>query len=61
MSVKIDMEMPKNCLECKFCAWLELDTEYLCQPTQRPLGDVATNRYGRDKRHPLCPLKEVKE
>ncbi len=60
MSIKIDMDMPKNCLECKFCAWLELDTEHLCQLTQRPLVDVVTNIY-KDKRHPLCPLKEVKE
>lgn len=60
MTVKIEMKMPKNCLVCKFCGWLELDEEYLCQLTQRPLGDVVSNIY-RDKRHPLCPLKEVNE
>ena len=58
MTVKIDMEMPKNCEYCRFCTgslWYN-DTTYIrC---------FLTTQFALQKgmrKNPGCPLKEVEE
>lgn len=64
MAVRIDMEMPKSCLECKLCVYIENESYgtdyYICQPRQKLLGDVEINELAR-RRDKGCPLKEIKE
>lgn len=65
MTVKIEgMEMPKSCIECKLCAYIESESVnedyYICQPRQKFLGDVELNDLSH-KRDAGCPLQEVKE
>lgn len=65
MTVKIEgMEMPKSCLDCKLCAYIESESYnadyYICQPRQKFLGDVETNKLAH-LRDNGCPLQEVKE
>ena len=58
MPVKIDMEMPKSCVNCPLAY---LDIEYI---TERcPLLDRVSNFVGHyiEYRSDLCPLQEVKE
>lgn len=53
MSVKIDMEMPKNCAACDL-SYIDADTsELICSYNDCPAS--YTNRLK------CCPLQEVKE
>ena len=55
MPVKIDMEMPKSCIDCRFCfAIQEPVFHYWCTA-----GEHEVN--GKRKRYKRCPLQEVKE
>lgn len=56
------MEMPKSCIDCNLCAWVENENSFVCQPTQAYLGDIEedNNMYAK-YRHKHCPLQEVKE
>lgn len=56
MSVKIDMDMPRSCLDCR---WSKRGIEIgriICRLTNHefPSFDATVNRF------PTCPLKEVK-
>ena len=54
MTVKIDMEMPKSCSECRlFCG--DISTGNYCKITLKEID------YYGITRHPKCPLQEVKE
>lgn len=48
--VQINMEMPKNCTECRFAVYKRYDAE--CYFTGEPLTST--------KRQCKCPLEEVK-
>jgi len=52
-----DMEMPKNCAECKlFHFYIDLNgvTHFICKCENMEMcGDL------KNKRHDLCPLKEA--
>ena len=49
--IQIDMEMPKSCSECRLPANME------CY-----LAEWAIHRgFDSERRHPDCPLQEVKE
>lgn len=58
-AVKIDMPMPKNCAECRLCEYVEAcragSDYYICVPNKKDLGLDYLK-----KRHPECPLKEIK-
>ena len=55
MSILINMEMPKNCEECKFSWW---DVHHLyCEADGKPWG-LKVTEYA-DGRHPDCPLTEI--
>ena len=54
MAVKIDMDMPKSCSECRF-----LYDGYACMASEEILCHLTDNEFNR-KRHPKCPLKEIK-
>ena len=49
--VKIDMEMPKNCEECRF------HQPYVCIAALI----VSDNEQGKEERPNWCPLMEVKD
>lgn len=51
MTVKIDMEMPKSCLECHLPVSIEC---YL-------KTNAILYGFANEKRHEQCPLQEVKE
>ena len=51
MPVKIDMEMPKSCLDCKLPSNMEC---YL-------KGGAILRGFAHESRHEQCPLKKVKE
>lgn len=62
MTVKIDMEMPKSCSDCIFphieahyhkTVWAK--TFHLCPFVEEYVDECM------QKRHPKCPLQEVKE
>lgn len=54
MSVLIkDMEMPRNCLECKIKAWEEGFNEYVC-----PFSGILCLSIGRQDDCPLVALPE---
>lgn len=54
MSVLIkDMEMPRNCLECKIKAWEEGFNEYVC-----PFSGIICLSIGRQDD---CPLVELEK
>ena len=62
--IQIDMEMPKSCSECKFKKWLWHCgwTDYNCFITGRTVNTYCKNsKSPKNKRHPQCPLQEVKE
>lgn len=59
MSVKIEMEIPENCRECRFCRFDCTYREYYCYAGLIPF-DVTEIIYERIRR-PQCPLQEVKE
>lgn len=58
MAVKIDMDMPKNCMYCQFCFALKNPETnrnyYWCTAGQHEVN-------GKRKRYKSCPLQEVKE
>ena len=56
MTVKIDMDMPESCTNCKYCErGSEIDRLYCCLTRHDfPIYD------GRMVRFTTCPLKEVK-
>lgn len=51
MVVKIDMDMPKSCSECKFPSNMECFLRY----------EAWISGYFNENRHERCPLREVKE
>ena len=51
MSVKIDMEMPKSCRECRLPGNMECFLRY----------EAWLSGYYNENRHEQCPLQEVKE
>lgn len=57
MPVKIEMDMPESCTNCKYChRGSEIDRLYCCLTRHDfPSYD------GRMSRFTTCPLKEVKE
>lgn len=60
MAVKIEMEMPKSCMECNFhlkSPSPDFDLHF-CMALHRMLKRMA---HYRATRPPECPLKEVKE
>lgn len=66
MTVKIEgMEMPKSCLECRFKKWYRWSngfTDYSCYITNKTVNTYCNNaKTPQNKRHPKCPLQEVKE
>lgn len=56
MAVKIEMEMPKSCFDCKFLESENRDTHF-CYITRICLQE--TDNWGI--RQSWCPLQEVKE
>lgn len=52
MAVKIEMDMPETCWECRFC--LHLYTETYCVLLEKNVSTI------KDKPRD-CPLKEIKE
>ena len=57
MTVKIDMNMPKNCDECKFKKIVG-EWQWDCYLTGKIINCFIRDKY---RRHPKCPLYEVKE
>lgn len=60
MAVRIDMDMPKSCGECRLCDVVEnsgLGSDFcICVPNKKDLGlDFL------QKRHPDCPLKPCEQ
>lgn len=51
MAVKIEMDMPKNCLDCKLPSNME------CHLVE---GAILRG-FANESRHEQCPLQEVKE
>ena len=58
MPVAINMNMPKNCLDCNLCVHTRGYDDTYETPTCPYLLDDVTMWH--DKRHPKCPLKEIK-
>ena len=60
MVVRIEMNMPKSCGECRLCDFVEnsgFGSDFcICVPNKKYLGLDFLK-----KRHPEWPLKEVKE
>lgn len=58
MTVKIDMEMPKSCIKCRYITLKgnKQHFHYICAIKPLDFCDLYTNM-----RHPQCPLQEVKE
>lgn len=57
--IQIDLEMPKNCVECKlFHFYLDLDSviHYICKYRNMEMFEDLEN-----KRNDFCPLIEVKK
>lgn len=58
MAVKIEMDMPKSCGECRLCDFVEnsgFGSDFcICVPNKKYLGIDFLQ-----KRHPDCPLKEL--
>ena len=59
MAVKIEMDMPKNCRECRFCRYDNKYEEYYCYAILVPI-DITEKVY-EYIRQTHCPLQEVKE
>lgn len=56
MTVKINMDMPKSCRECKFYEFISSDyTKVYCAV----IGYWTNSKKG--ERSPKCPLQEVEE
>ena len=53
--VQIDMEMPKSCFECPCQQTMNMGCSYWCG-----ISNFRTDDSTIDKRHPKCPLREVK-
>jgi len=53
--VQIEMKMPKSCLKCPFQQTMNCGCSYWCG-----ISGFRTDDNTNDKRHPKCPLKEVK-
>lgn len=49
------MEMPKSCLDCRFCIF-QMDLAIYCSAINKCVLEIYDN-----ERHPNCPLKEVNE
>lgn len=58
MYIKIKMYMPRNCDECILGRLVYKDM-YICQPTGKVINYY--KKKAKYRRHPKCPLKEVKE
>ena len=59
MAIKIEMDMPKSCRECRFCRYDCMYKEYYCYATLIPF-DVTESVYEHIRRT-QCPLQEIKE
>ena len=57
MAVRIEMDMPKSCKECKLKRYLNVHTR-VCSLTLRTINTYIDKR--NYCRHPKCPLKECK-
>ena len=62
MAVKITgMEMPKSCYACKFLSGT-YGEHFYCMLNEEIKLEIQERIYQySDKRHPQCPLQEVKE
>lgn len=58
MAVKIEMEMPESCRECRFCKWDSKYEEYYCYAHLIPV-DCTENIYEKVRLN-ICPLNECK-
>ena len=55
MAVKIDMEMPESCSECKYKEGRYTDERYTCKLINITFPAEYVSRFA------LCPLQEVKD
>lgn len=68
VGIKTMKTLPDSCIECKLCAYIEEGCSefYICQLTQAYLMNAGDLMLGEDgsiyehKRHPNCPLVEIK-
>ena len=61
MTVKIDMEMPKSCSECRFCTWSASNARWMCTATPVCVRYMTKLKCFCLGRRSYCPLQEVKE
>ena len=45
MAVKIDMEMPKSCYECRFCRWISRSEPSKCEAITELTYLIKKRRY----------------
>lgn len=57
MAVKIDMDIPKCCIECRFCRWADYKEKWACY-AQEPVKYMSSQNYENGKKMRGCPLKE---
>lgn len=56
MTVKIDMDMPESCTDCKFCEYAGNMSRLFCRLTRHEFPNID----GSGSRFVTCPLKECK-
>ena len=55
MAVKIDIDMPESCEECKLCTAIDF-SYWKCELTKITFP----TKFGEEERLSYCPLKECK-
>lgn len=58
--VMIEMEMPKSCIDCRFCRWADWKSMWACYAME-PVKCMSSKNYEAEKKMRGCPLQEVKE